>query len=258
MLITFSGMVGSGKSTHSKNVIRLLRGFGYSPYLIHFRQIGWRHLLRSSALPRSRRTPPTSPRKQGETSPPAPQVRLCQSDKQWSLIRFFGYLLYIFCFRLFLLLHHRQHLLILNRYFYDNFAHFRIATWRDRLYLRVLLAVVPKPDLAFLLVVHPENAHRRRPTYALEALRQMAVNYGHLQQFVNGMILVITDDMHGVDGQENSHLRSEGWFIRSEDAAHRSMLREAPTTRLAVQGSPAPHPTELALRAVLSNSETSD
>ena len=37
-----------------------------------------------------------------------------------------------------------------------------------RLYIRLLLRIVPRPDLAFLLDADPENAVSRKPEYPLE------------------------------------------------------------------------------------------
>ena len=258
MLITFSGMVGSGKSTHAKNVVRLLRGVGHSPYLMHFRQIGWRHLLRSAAIVPGRTKPTRSRRRRGEPFTLALQERHRQAEKRFSFCIFLGYLMYILRFRLLLWLHHRQHLVVLNRYFYDNFAHFRLTTRRDRFYLRTLLAVVPQPDLAFLLILSPECAHRRRPTYAFAALRQLAINYRELQQYINSLSVVITDDLHVGDDQESHHLQSEGWFISTEETAYWPMPRKEATAHLPVWARPPAHPAELALRAVVAGTAVAD
>jgi thymidylate kinase len=195
VLITFSALVGSGKSTHAKNVVRLLSGLGYAPYLIHFRQIGWRHLFMTRSLEPEQVTTTASQRKRGRNRSPITHVRYLQTQKRLRFTMLLGYLTYILRFRLFVLLHHRRHLLVLNRYFYDNFAHFRVASKLDRVYLRLLLWAVPKPDLAFLLFLSPESAHRRRPTYSYETLRMMARNYRRLCNFINHATVVITDEV---------------------------------------------------------------
>jgi thymidylate kinase len=97
-------------------------------------------------------------------------------------------------FRLFLALHFRNRVLILNRYFYDCFAHFKVANTRERQYLHWLFAALPKPDLAFLMVASPETAWRRRPAYDYDGLRQLAENYENLQQYVGALTVIATDN----------------------------------------------------------------
>jgi thymidylate kinase len=57
---------------------------------------------------------------------------------------------------------------IFDRYIYDELANLPLQYWPVRLYLRLLLRIVPRPDLAFLLDADPENAVSRKPEYPLE------------------------------------------------------------------------------------------
>ena len=259
MLITFSGMVGSGKSTNAKNVVRLLRGLGYSPYLIRFRQIGWRHLLRSPALTPGHAVQTRLRPEEGRSRFPPEEERHLQPQKRLSFLRFLGYLVYILCFRLVMLRHHRQHLVVLDRYFYDNFAHFRIVRSLDRVYLRLLIAAVPKPDVAFFLVLSPESAHRRRPAYSYEALRLMAANYRYLRNFIEYATVVITDNLQVGDQQQHSQLQSEDWSVRLGEVAKRypRIPRQEDAEHGPVWATSTAHATHVALYAVLSRPEDS-
>jgi thymidylate kinase len=57
---------------------------------------------------------------------------------------------------------------IFDRYIYDELANLPLQHWPVRLYVRLLLRIVPRPDLAFLLDADPENAVSRKPEYPLE------------------------------------------------------------------------------------------
>ncbi|MGH7496624.1 MAG: hypothetical protein ACREOO_30095 [bacterium] len=202
MLVTFSGIVGSGKTINSKKSLRWLRQAGYEPYYLRFRRLGWRTLLR---------TPAPSPWKERETyASQEPRVekrrssmrkppRRLDTGKRLTLLLTLGYTLRAMQFRLFVFLHHRRHLIVLNRYFYDSFAHFRITTPTERKYLHWLLAVIPQPALPFMLVLRPETAHRRKPFYGVEELRACAGSIMVLQGLVPNLKIVHTDNVGTVD-----------------------------------------------------------
>jgi thymidylate kinase len=195
MLITFSGLVGSGKSTGAKQVLRCLGDWGYTPYYVRFRLIRWYHLL----IP-----PVRNPWQAAQASSHAEQQdvsgynelqkRAGNTGKRLSFCRFIGYWLLIMRFRLFLAVHFRNRVLVLNRYFYDCFARFKVADTRERRYLSWLFAALPKPDLAFLMVISPETSWRRRPAYDYDELRQLAENYENLQKYVGELTVITTDN----------------------------------------------------------------
>lgn len=196
MLITFSGIVGSGKSRGVRQVLKLLTTWGYMPYYPRFRFLRWRHLL----LPPVRK-PWQKPKAQSYAALPYVPVntqmpkRACRIAKRLSFLRFLGYWLRIMRFRLVMAVHFRKRLVVLSRYFYDSFVHLHVSTARERKYLRWLFSVMPKPDLAFLMVVHPETALQRRPAYDGEALRQLAENYANLRKYQQDLVMIATDNV---------------------------------------------------------------
>jgi thymidylate kinase len=206
MLVTFSGMMGSGKTINAKKTLRWLHHAGYEPYYLRFRHLGWRSLLRTPA-PERWRERESSP----ESEHPKPRrqkaARRLQVGKNLTLVLFFGYVLRAWRFRLFLFLHHRRHLVVVNRYFYDNLANYRLSTPREQKYLRWLLAAIPQPELAMLLVVRPETAHRRKQAYALSDLRQLAQNTQILQNCISPLTVIPTDVVATVDRRVEKHLR---------------------------------------------------
>ncbi|NUO80109.1 hypothetical protein HUU05_08535 [candidate division KSB1 bacterium] len=208
MLVTFSGMVGSGKTTNAKKTLRWLCARGYQPYYLRFRFINWRSLFRTPAVTpwREQEGAATPPKQQ--TPPPTELLRHLAAGKRLSFPFFVGYLLRIVRFRLFVALHHRRHLLVLNRYFYDSFMHYRIASARERKYLRWLMKAAPKPDLAILLVLRPETSRRRRSAYVLEELRQVAENTAELQNYASHLRVIATDNLSTVDREVEKELRA--------------------------------------------------
>jgi len=61
---------------------------------------------------------------------------------------------------------------IFDRYIYDELANLPLQYWPVRFYIRLLLQIAPKPDLAFLLDADPESAISRKPEYPLTFVRK--------------------------------------------------------------------------------------
>jgi thymidylate kinase len=61
---------------------------------------------------------------------------------------------------------------IFDRYIYDELANLPLQYWIVRLYVRLVLRMVPRPDQSFLLDADPETAVSRKPEYPLEFVRR--------------------------------------------------------------------------------------
>jgi thymidylate kinase len=66
---------------------------------------------------------------------------------------------------------------VFDRYIYDELANLPIQHWTVRLYVRMLLRIVPRPDSAFLLDADPQKAVSRKPEYPLEFVRRNRYAY---------------------------------------------------------------------------------
>ncbi len=207
MLVTFSGMVGSGKTTNAKKTLRWLCAQGYAPYYLRFRFITWRSVWRTPAIAPWRERENSNSTRKSQTGA-SDEARPTETHKRLTFALFLGYLLRIAQFRLFMWRHHRSHLIVLNRYFYDSFMHYRCEAPREQKYLRWLVRATPQPDLAILLVVRPETAQRRRPAYAFEFLRQLSENTAQLQNLAPHIRVVATDNLSMVDRQVEKELRA--------------------------------------------------
>ena len=243
MLVTFSGMVGSGKTTNAKKALQILHEIGYSPYYLRFRLINWRDLFKSPAAkpwqPREKKgsllktvTKPPGfigifskdesfssldfPKSQHDMEsetfideiktlaklkekPTAHVPRQLNVTRRLTLLHFAGYLVRIVCFRLIVLLHYRNRLLIVNRYFYDNLSNYRVINKRDSWLLKILLGLIPKPKQAFWMIVDPYIAHERRPQYNVYELHLLANNYDNLRKYIRNLSTIYTTHLETVE-----------------------------------------------------------
>ena len=59
-----------------------------------------------------------------------------------------------------------------------------------RLYVRLLVSLIPRPDIAFVVDADPDAAYRRKPEYPLEFVRQNRDSYIALSRVVRGMTVL--------------------------------------------------------------------
>jgi len=101
------------------------------------------------------------------------------------LLLFLGYRLYVE--RL------RKRILIMDRYFYDYLAD--MADGRRWTSLRLLQAITPTPDVAFLLDVPPEQADRRKPEQPFPFLTRRWQAYKTLFPWVRTSVILSNGDL---------------------------------------------------------------
>jgi thymidylate kinase len=66
---------------------------------------------------------------------------------------------------------------ILDRYLYDELANLNLKKSANRAYVRTLLKLVPRPDVAFLLDADPAQARARKPEYPVEFVQSNRASY---------------------------------------------------------------------------------
>lgn len=166
-VLSFSGIDGAGKSTQIDALLRCLDDRGHR----FTRHTFWDDVVAFSRY-REHLTLRLFKGEKGVGSPDRPIARRDKNVTTWYmvLLRLF---LYIFdAFRLSAVVSREAakdvEFVIFDRYIYDELANLPLKHWPVRLYVRLLLRIVPRPDLAFLLDADPENAISRKPEYPPE------------------------------------------------------------------------------------------
>jgi thymidylate kinase len=203
MLITFSGIVGSGKSTNAKHVFKFLQEQGYPAVYIRFRFLTWRKIFRPLPTKRKR------PHAQKKAAPKAHDKPLrCQPTVPLTLVRFLGYLCRTLIFRAFVRMRLRQKIAIMDRFYYDSFTHYKLMSRAERVYLWILKKAMPAPDLALMLIAEPKVILRRRPHYEAGYVRELYLNYTQIAREFPNLVTIKTDHLDALSVAILQHLHN--------------------------------------------------
>ena len=71
--------------------------------------------------------------------------------------------------------------IIFDRYIYDELANLPLNRWIARVFVRLVSALVPKPDVAYVIDADPAAAFARKPEYPLEFVRNNRRNLSNLE-----------------------------------------------------------------------------
>jgi thymidylate kinase len=216
VLIAFSGIVGSGKSTAARQAFELLQREGADVEYLRFRSIGtlpFRQRALSTTNADAAAGGAAGVRRKGYRQRPLSAVRTC------------GYIARILSFRV--ARWGAAHHVVCDRYFYDNLVHYTAHTRRGRACLWLLMRLIPRPDLAVLLVASPETIAQRRPEYAREYVTGVCRAYAELPQRCPKLVAVATDGPepalpHILDLVRRRVLRSGGDAPAGASPGHRS------------------------------------
>jgi thymidylate kinase len=207
LLITFSGLDGSGKSTLIQWLTATLQADKRRVVVLHMNNhVGLRAYARFlfEGVPRAFRgtngTAPTDGPRSAMRDLGAPgvrgalrRIRIALTWSRWlreivypfDLLIFLAYRLYIETLR--------NRILIMDRYFYDSLAD--MSDGRRWTSLRLLQALTPTPDVAFLLDVPPEQADRRKPEQPFGFLNRRWQAYNALFPSIRGSVILSNHDL---------------------------------------------------------------
>lgn len=189
MLITFSGLDGSGKSTVIASLADALEQRHSSPIVLHMNDDFGIH-----AAVRRLRDVVFGPRRAG-SGPPSDRPSLRRFILWNRSVRRILYpldLAIFFCYHAYLV-RLRRRVIIMDRYFYD-----RLVDVSDRRWwwlLRLFERMTPTPELAVYLDASPEECFERKGEYSVDYLRRRRQAYRVVLQWVAGCVAIDTRDL---------------------------------------------------------------
>jgi thymidylate kinase len=188
-IVSFSGIDGAGKSTQIGALETRLSELGLRSTVLTFWDDivvlgGFRELISHKAFGGD----------EGVGSPEKPISRRDKNVTSRHVIgaRLFLYFLDAVYLRLFCLKLRKTEadVVIFDRYIYDELANLPLDHWLARGYVRLILNLVPEPDMAYLVDADPAAARARKPEYPLEFLRQNRERYLALSRLAGNMTVI--------------------------------------------------------------------
>ena len=188
-IVSFSGIDGAGKSTQIKALCDCAEELGLRCAVLTF----WDNVVAFSHF-RERISTRAFKGDPGVGSPERPILRRDKNVSTW-YITAISLLLYIAdAFRLTFAvskgLNGDADIVVFDRYIYDELANLPLQHFAIRLYVRLLLVLVPRPDLALLLDADPADATQRKPEYPIDFVRRNREAYLRLSRIVPGITVI--------------------------------------------------------------------
>ncbi|HWR36461.1 MAG TPA: thymidylate kinase [Clostridia bacterium] len=189
MLVSFSGLDGSGKSTQIENLREVLGNLGLSNKLLAFWDdvvVGKRY--REGFVHRVYKS------EKGIGAPDKPVDRRDKNVRAWylSIARHGLYLVDAIHLRMVVVRARRARVdvVVMDRYIYDELANLPIESTLTRAFIRAVDRFVPKPDVAYLLDADPVAARARKPEYPVDFMHQCRHAYFTLASMLGHMTTI--------------------------------------------------------------------
>lgn len=189
MLVSFSGIDGTGKSTQIANLRTNLTAVGLKVQLITF----WDDVARLKPI----REGLAHNLFRGDKGVGTPQAPINRRDKNirspfMSLFRMMIYVVDALSLRGMAKKAQKSEadVVIFDRYIYDELANLNLESRFTQIYLRGMMKLVPRPEYSFVLDANPVEARARKPEYPLEFLHSNRNAYLKLSQLLGGMTVI--------------------------------------------------------------------
>ena len=194
VIISFSGLDGSGKSTQIENLRTALESAGLKTRLLTFwddvvvgvkYREGFVHKVYKS--------------ERGIGAPGKPVARRDKNVRAWylTLARYVLYFADALSLRHVLARAKKSghDVVIVDRYIYDELVNLDLNQALARSFVRCVRALVPHPDISFLLDADPEAAYARKPEYPVDFMRKCRESYFKLAKLLGSMTVIPALDL---------------------------------------------------------------
>jgi len=189
MLISFSGVDGSGKSTQIENLRSALHAAGLTTQLLAF----WDNVVVGVKY-REGFVHKVYKSERGIGAPGKPVNRRDKNMRGWHLTiaRHFLYLLDAvnLCRVVTRQRKSGADVVILYRYIYDELSNLNMTNPLSRAFIRFVHSFVPRPDIAYLLDADPEAAYARKPEYPVDFMKKCRRAYFDLAGILRSMTVI--------------------------------------------------------------------
>lgn len=190
LLISFSGVDGSGKSTQIENLRSALHSAGMTTRLFAF----WDNVVVGVKY-REGFVHKVYKSERGIGAPGRPVTRRDKNMRGWHLTlgRHFLYLLDSISLRLVVGREKRKSgadVIIVDRYIFDELSNLNLANPLSRSFIKFVQTFVPRPDIAYLLDADPVAAYARKPEYPVEFMEKCRRAYFELAALLGTMTAI--------------------------------------------------------------------
>ncbi|HEX8925202.1 MAG TPA: thymidylate kinase [Terriglobales bacterium] len=189
MLVSFSGLDGSGKTTQIAHAREVLVHRGRRVTILAFWDdavVGKRY--REEFVHRVYGS------EKGVGSPEHPVERQDKNVRAWylTIARHALYLVDAVNLRRVIIRawRHGADVVLMDRYVYDELANLPLDNRLSQVFIHFVNWLVPRPDLALLLDADPEAARARKPEYPLEFMRKCRRAYFRLSRILGNLRIV--------------------------------------------------------------------
>jgi thymidylate kinase len=189
LLITFSGLDGSGKSTQIENLVDYLHAQGLRVARLAF----WDDVVVGKRY-REGFVHKVYGSERGIGMPEKPVARQDKNVRKWYLTIARHFLYFLDAVQLCEVVSRarrgRPDVVVIDRYIYDQLANLPLERKLTRRYVALVESLVPRPDVAYLLDTDVEAARARKPEYPLDFMHKSRDAYFRLARMLRGITVI--------------------------------------------------------------------